>query len=112
MLIEDSDRMRKFIIDFVKDYASSIIEYKSGEDAVRMYPAERPDVVLMDVELEGMDGLSAAELIKSDCPDAEIIFITNYDDKQYKERAAQLGSSYILKENLYELRKILSSFSH
>lgn len=109
MIVEDNDRMRNFTIDYIRDLTSSITQYKNGEDAVSQYPVEKPDVVLMDIELAGTDGLSAAKQIKSEFPEARIIFLTNYDYMMYKKKAEEIGGIYIMKENLFELRQRLIS---
>jgi two-component system response regulator YesN len=73
-----------------------------------MYSSEKPDAVLMDIELEGTDGLTAAAKIKELAPNSKIIFLSDYNDKQYRAKAAEIGCiAYILKENLFELNKHL-----
>lgn len=73
----------------------------TGEDAVAMYLSERPDVVLMDLQLRGMSGLRAIQAIRTHDPDARIIVLTMYSGDEDIYRAIQAGaSSYMLKESL------------
>ena len=70
----------------------------TGEEAVRKADQERPDLILMDIQLNGrMDGIDAAELISSSL-DIPVIFLTAYDDEKKLERAKSVKPyGYILK---------------
>jgi len=112
MIIEDNDKMRSYIVQLIKEYAVQIIESDNGNDAIKLYDSTLPDAVLMDIELKGMDGISAAEKIKEKHPEAKIIFVTNYTETEYKIKAVNSGSyAYILKENLFELKKIIKELN-
>lgn len=112
MIIEDNDNMREYIKNLIKDFKGEIIESDNGTEAVKLYNQHLPDAVLMDIELNGMDGLTASEKITRKHPEAKIIFITNYDDANYRKRAADLNCfAYILKENLYQLAPALINIS-
>lgn len=69
----------------------SVIEAENAEDGLSLIRAERPDLILMDIQLPGMDGLAATRIIKSDpaIKDIPVIAITSYamqdDDKKAKE---------------------------
>ncbi|TGK07956.1 response regulator [Leptospira semungkisensis] len=61
----------------------------SGEDAVRIAKADRPDLILMDITLAGeIDGVTAASEIKQEI-DIPIVFVTGYQDSVTRERAAR-----------------------
>ena len=59
----------------------------SGEDAVRIFRALRPDILLMDIRMKGMDGLAAAEQILRADPSAKILLLTTFLDDEYIVRA-------------------------
>lgn len=72
----------------------------AGEEAVSLYNKLRPDVLLMDIRMDGMSGLEAAESVLRDDPAAKILFLTTFSDDEYIVRALQLGAKgYILKQN-------------
>jgi two-component system response regulator DegU len=74
-----------------------------------MYEQQRPDWVLMDIQMEPVDGLIASRMILAAHPDAKIIILTNYDDPGYRQAARQLGTrAFILKEHLADIAAILS----
>lgn len=73
----------------------------SGEDAVRLYKEFSPDLVLMDIRMDGMSGIHASrEILKID-REAKILLITTFQDDEYISEALSLGSrGYILKQNI------------
>ncbi len=74
-------------------------EAESGEQAVRLVLRLTPQVVLMDVRMPGMDGLTALEQVKSVAPKTSVIMVTLYDDHDYLLRAVVAGAAgYVLKD--------------
>lgn len=72
----------------------------SGAEAVKLYDELSPDVLLMDIRMENMNGLEASEAIISAHPDARILLLTTFSDDEYIIKALSLGAKgYILKQN-------------
>lgn len=72
----------------------------NGEEAVALYRKEKPDVLLMDIRMEEMSGIKAAELILKEDPAARILFLTTFSDDEYVVKALTLGAKgYILKQD-------------
>lgn len=73
---------------------------QSGEDAIRLYRGQAPDVLLMDIRMNGMSGLDAAECILKEDAAAKILFLTTFSDDEYIVRALNLGAKgYLLKQD-------------
>ena len=73
---------------------------KDGNDAVRLYKQLQPDLLLMDIRMEHLDGLNAAEQILQSYPDARILLLTTFSDDEYIIKALHLGArGYILKQD-------------
>lgn len=71
----------------------------SGAEAVALFETHRPDVLLMDIRMEGMSGLEAAARILEAHPDARILLLTTFSDDEYIVRALRIGAKgYILKQ--------------
>ena len=72
----------------------------SGADALPLYRGHRPDVLLMDIRMEGMNGLEAGEALLREFPDARILYLTTFSDDEYIVRALNIGAKgYILKQD-------------
>ena len=71
-----------------------------GEDACRLYRQHRPDVLLMDIRMKGMNGLEASEYILREDPEAKILLLTTFLDDEYIVKALRLGAKgYLLKQD-------------
>jgi two-component system NarL family response regulator len=73
-------------------------EASSGEQAVSMFAAKRPDVTLMDVRLPGMSGIAATEAIRADYPEARVIVLSTYISDEEVYAALKVGAmAYLVK---------------
>ena len=88
----------------VASVADEIRECADGAEALALYTAERPDVVVMDIEMKTMDGITATQRIVAADPRARVIIVTDYDQPDLREAAEQAGArGYVVKDNLLEL---------
>lgn len=107
LIADDSAAMRRCIKDSLAATAETV-ECRDGQEAIAAFAKHQPDWVLLDVEMRPVDGLSAARQIKTDWPEARIIFVTSYDQPRYRQAAAQLGvEGYVLKDNLEQIHQII-----
>lgn len=76
----------------------------NGNEAIALFKEYLPDVVVMDIRMEGMGGLEAGEFILKEFPDAKILYLTTFLDDDYIIRALSLGAKgYMLKQNFDSL---------
>ena len=87
---------------------------KGGKEAVDLYEQLNPDVVTLDILIEGMDGIAALGAIMKGHPLAKVVMVTALGQEQVQEQARKLGSSgYIRKpfkpeEIVQELKRVLA----
>lgn len=73
----------------------------NGAAAVVAYARQKPDVLLIDVQMPGTDGLEASERILAEHPDARILVLTTFADPEYIRRAIELGTKgYLIKQDV------------
>jgi len=71
----------------------------NGEEALRKARELRPDVILMDIEMKGIDGIETTRKIKEACPHTKVIILTMHANDEYLFEAIKAGAdAYILKE--------------
>ena len=108
MIVEDDSRVRSMIRGIIDDIVFSVYECAGGQEAVELYSRLRPDLVLMDLRMEGVDGLSATRTIRDASPEARIIIVTSYDAPDLREAAREAGAmDYVVKDDLSRLRSIV-----
>lgn len=72
----------------------------SGEEAIEIYRLHKPEVMLMDIRMEGMNGIEAGEMILKEDPRARILYLTTFSDDEYIIKALNMGAKgYILKQD-------------
>ncbi len=80
LVIEDQEDNRKIVRDLLTSVGYDVIEALTGEDGVRVAEAERPDLILMDIQLPGLDGYEATRRIRANAAlrQVPIIAVTSY----------------------------------
>jgi DNA-binding NarL/FixJ family response regulator len=100
-IVEDIKDIReglKFLIDNNDGFACSEV-YSSAEDAIKCLPASQPDVVLMDINLPGINGIDAVRQLKEKCSGTQFIMSTVYEDDENIFESLKAGASgYLLKK--------------
>jgi len=116
LIVEDQEDNRTILRDVLSTVGYELIEALNGEDGVKLAQSERPDLILMDIQLPKMDGYEATQQIKSiaELKTIPIIAATSYalSGDEAKARAAgcdgYIAKPYSPRELLAKIRKYLS----
>lgn len=82
----------------------------SGEEAIALYRQNPPDILLMDIQMNGLSGLDAGEQILKEDPHAKILFLTTFSDDEYIRKALMLGAKgYLIKQDIEALSPALKA---
>lgn len=100
LLVDDHEMVRiglAAVLD-TEDGIEVIGEASGGEEGVRLAQQYNPDVVLMDLVMDGMDGIEATREVLKSCPDCKVIVLTSYLDDEKMYPVIEAGAfSYLLK---------------
>jgi len=100
LVIEDNEMNMKLMRAVLKTGHYRMLEAMDAESGLSLVREHRPDLILMDIQLPGMDGLSATKLIKADpdLKDIPVYALTGFAMEGDKEKARNIGfSGYIVK---------------
>lgn len=101
MIADDHSMIRQGLKQLIEleDDMRVVVEAADGIQAVDYYSIERPDVVLMDINMPQYNGLQALEIIRNNYPEARIIMLTIHQEREYLFQSLKLGAGgYILKD--------------
>lgn len=81
-----------------------------GETAVRLYRELHPDILLMDIQMEGMSGLEAGERVLSEDGKARVLYLTTFSDNEYIVKALRMGArGYLIKQEIEAIAPALKA---
>lgn len=101
MVVDDHAVVRSGLNAFLSSYDDLQMAgtAKSGEEAVQLCEALKPDVVLMDLIMPGMDGVAATKAIRTLLPKTQVIILTSFKEDTMIQKAIQAGAiGYLLKD--------------
>ena len=100
LVVDDSILMVKTLSKMIHeiDVDFEIISSKNGEDAIELYQKENPDILFLDIIMEGMDGMDVLKKIISINENAKIIMCTAFDNPIMEENAKKDGCINFIKK--------------
>jgi DNA-binding NarL/FixJ family response regulator len=103
LLVDDKVNFNHIVKNIIaREQDMEIIgEASGGEEAIEKSINLKPDIILMDVRMPGMNGLKATNIIKQKMPEVIIIILTLYDIDEYREAAKSSGASgFVVKKDV------------
>ena len=99
-IVEDNDQLRGTLARVINraEGFRCLSHYPNAEEALQGLPNDRPDVVLMDINLPGMNGVECVRRLKQAAPNTQVVMLTVYEDTENIFNALAAGASgYLLK---------------
>ena len=112
ILVDDDSSFRQLVkIRLQGEFPSmDVIEAGDGVEAFQKIDSHPPNLIFMDIELPGENGLALTKKIKAEYPDTFIIILTNHDLPEYREAATRCKANYFLsKLKTDEILKLVKS---
>ena len=115
LIADDQTLFREGIKDLLEDEKGITVvgEASNGPEVVAMAKKLKPDVILMDIKLPQMDGVSATRIIRKECPNTNVLILSGYEDEAHVTEAIQAGANGYLSKMLpaSELVHALKTFN-
>ena len=95
IVVIDDDKLVALSLKTILESTGSITVAamgSSGEEAIELYRQHCPDIMLMDIRMEGMTGIEAGEVILKEAPEAKILYLTTFSDDEYIVNALNMGA--------------------
>jgi DNA-binding NarL/FixJ family response regulator len=116
LLAEDHTLVRAGFQALLRDLPGIqvIAEAGDGREALRLVETQRPDVVLMDITMPGLNGIEATARMVSDFPEVGVIILSMHADEEYVLRALHVGAvGYLLKDSdIVEFQSAITSVAN
>jgi two-component system response regulator DegU len=110
LIVDDSQAVRELIKMTLAGVAEIVGECSDGSEAISAYERLLPDWILMDLDMNGVDGITATRQITAAHPEAKIVIVTDYNDDELRRAAREAGAAeYVVKENLLNILDIIKA---
>ena len=113
LIVEDEENIRLLYKEELEDLGYEVIQASDGREAMKKYDLHQPDLMILDIQLPGMDGIETMNIIREKSRDVPIILCSAYGE--YKQDMKTWASeAYIiksadLKELLATVKKVLAA---
>ena len=97
-LVDDQAMVRAGLRMILESEADITVcgEAADGSEAVGLAATTEPDIILMDIRMPGLDGISAARSVLDQCPNVRVVILTTFDDDEHVYEALRMGASGFL----------------
>ena len=116
LIADDQTLFREGIKDLLENekMVEVVGEAVDGQDVIRQAKKLKPDVILMDIKLPQIDGISATRQIRKECPNTNVLILSSYEDEAHVMEAIQAGANGYLSKMLpaSELVNALKAFAN
>lgn len=103
-IVEDDKELRKSFTHIVNNADKFVVigSYANAEDAINDIARKKPEIIMMDIQMPGMNGVEATQIIKERFPHIEVVIVTVYEDNDLVFNALKAGASgYVTKSANY-----------
>ena len=110
LLADDEEGIRKVLGISLADRGYDVLTAKDGEDALKIFRRVQPQIVLTDIKMPGMDGLTLARLVRQQFPQTAVVMLTAYVTPELIRQTEALSIRYVLNKpvKLPEIRQVVS----
>ncbi len=108
LIVDDNPEIRTLVRRLLSDVAEDIEDVADGLSAMNQATRNRPDWMIVDLVMPGMDGFAVTAWIKNHQPTVHVVVITQYANPHLRDLAIQAGAdAFVPKEDLLQLRDLI-----
>jgi DNA-binding NtrC family response regulator len=98
LIIDDDRQMRRLLIRILQGAGHTVREAENGRGGIEAFRSERPELVISDIVMPGMEGIETIRMLCRDGPEVPIIAISGGSDPIYLRAATALGATASLEK--------------
>lgn len=111
LVVDDNAMARAFIVDLLAAPQRAFVEAADGSEAIALYESVRPDLVLMDIEMQPMDGITATQAIHERDSKGVVVIVSDHDGPRFRAAAEKAGASaFVNKSELAGLDDVVEPY--
>ena len=109
LVVEDNSAFRESLIGMLEGHFSTLVIEKavSSEEALLKLSRFSPELIFVDIQLPGLNGLQLSKILRSKCEKAVIVVLTNHDTPEYRQAATQCGANFFISKDGSSVDEIL-----
>lgn len=101
LLVDDERYFRRFVSQVLyKQGIGSIIEAENGDAAIELFQLQRPDLVVLDINMPHRDGVDTLSALRALDPDVPIVMLTSIADEMTVERCVIEGATFFIRKDV------------
>lgn len=109
LIADDDPRIRVMLRSVLEKPGWEFLEAQSGSEALALYEAHEPDLVVMDVEMSPVDGITALRAIRERDAFCRVLMLSQHNSARFRHAAAAAGAlAYVLKDDLQAILDVLA----
>jgi len=98
LVVDDESDICDFVKNFLQERGYQVLTALNGEDAITIAKAEKPELILLDIKMKGMDGIAALKHLREINGNQKVIMVTALDDQDKMDEASRMGAcDYVTK---------------
>ena len=110
LLADDNKNIREYCRRELEDDGYRVVLACDGSEALRLTSRLRPDLIILDICMPGVDGLEALDGIRATQPDVPVVFFTSFEDVCSRDERARYATACVEKrEDLSELKRVVAA---
>jgi CheY-like chemotaxis protein len=100
-MVDDEAYFRRFVGQLLRSQGiSKVVEARDGQEALEQFALVQPDIIILDINMPRMDGMSALRALRAVAGDRPIIMLTSISDEMTVEKCVDEGATFFIRKDV------------